>query len=419
MSFFLTDISLTAYFVAWLLLTSIFLWRKKHIGFGGVLLITYTISAFTSIIFNDATLFISGKVIKVDALVYLFVFSNIIMLPVYIHSNELSNFEFKENGSKELLKLFLIVSIPLSFEALLETIVIAINTNVNTLGDIYESEVDLLGDKLSFIGRKTTSIVRWFTYLWPILFWYLLSPNNPYKKYAIGPLLAMLQLLLWAYAGAQRVAIVRYIFYIYIIYLLLKNNIDEKVRSKILLFGGGIVVCSIVLLFLITISRFNNNDLSINIWEWISLYTGEGPMKFCENIWSNTVYQNGDNTISIFKEILGFDTFTDIDEKRDFYLMKGGAPTNIFYTMIGDFVYDFGLIVTGVVSIIIAILINMYFKYIIKRGYVTIASLFTLGLILLSLEFGFMYFCFKQNNVQHSLIYSIVFLLLYRLLKKS
>ena len=99
--------------------------------------------------------------------------------------------------------------------------------------------------------------------------------------------------------------------------------------------------------------------------------------------------------------------------------MKGGAPTNIFYTMIGDFVYDFGLIVTGIVSIIIAILINMYFKYIIKRGYVTIASLFTLGLILLSLEFGFMYFCFKQNNVQHSLIYSIVFLLLYRLLKKS
>lgn len=89
-------------------------------------------------------------------------------------------------------------------------------------------------------------------------------------------------------------------------------------------------------------------------------------MKFCENIWSNTVYQNGDNTISIFKEILGFDTFTDIDEKRDFYLMKGGAPTNIFYTMIGDFVYDFGLIVTGIVSIIIAILINMYFKYIIK-----------------------------------------------------
>ena len=113
---------------------------------------------------------------------------------------------------------------------------IAVSTSTSSLGEIYESEGDVVGDKLSLFGRKPMAIVRWFTYVWPILFFYFLNKGKQGKKSMWLSFLACFCVVLEAYAGASRVAIVRYLMYMFIIFVLFRVNMAKELQHKIINF---------------------------------------------------------------------------------------------------------------------------------------------------------------------------------------
>ena len=417
---FLSNIYLSMYLYAWIAVFIIFVLRTKSVGIGGIIILTYVISAIASIIFYNGLEFLNvGEDLSWAPLIYLFSCINICLIPIYVYSKKMSTLKVKLGGSKDsIIDGFILLCSPFLFEAFVEMFIIATSTNADSLNGIYESVKDTVGEQLSFLGRKTMAICRNFHYLWPILFFYQLVKKKK-GVYIVAPLIATITGFLEAYASASRVAIVREIMYIFILLMLFKNSLDKKMRKKILKIFI-ISLCSIVfLLSLITLSRFNKGNQGSNddILIWVSLYLGEGPIRFCQYMWNIVNFGNGDNVASLFKEIIGLDPIVDMEQRRVVYERITGIPCMIFYTFIGDFFVDFGPILTIGICIIFSMLLYFYLKKCITRGYLYLDSILFLGLMLLMLEFGFMYYTFKVYMVQLLLIPTIMFTIIYRCIK--
>lgn len=417
---FLSNMYLSMYLYAWIAVFIIFVLRTKSVGIGGIIILTYVISAIASIIFYNGLEFLSvGDDLSWPPLIYLFSCINICLIPIYVYSKKMSALQVKLGGNKDsIIDGFIMLCSPFLFEAFVEMFIIAISTNADSLNGIYESSKDIVGEQLSFLGRKTMAICRNFHYLWPILFFYQLVKK---KKgiYIVAPLIATITGFLEAYASASRVGIVREIMYIFILLLLFKNSLDEKMRKKILKIFTISLCSTVFLLSLITLSRFDKGNQGGNddILIWVSLYLGEGPIRFCQYMWNIVNFGNGDNVVSLFKEVIGLDPIVDMEQRREVYERITGIPCLIFYTFIGDFYIDFGPIFTVVICIIFSMSLYFYLKKCITRGYLYLDSILFLGLMLLMLEFGFMYYTFKVYIVQLLLIPNIMFTIIYRCIK--
>lgn len=412
------NIYLTTYFFAWFVVLIIFLFRTKQVGIGGTILISYLISSFASIIFYIGLEFIAvGADVGWEPLIYLFVCFNICLLPIYKYSKQIASLQVIMPKSKDsIINGFLIICSPFIVEAFLEILYISLTTNTDSLGNIYESTKDIVGGNLSFLGKKTLSVCRYFHYIWPILLFYTQIRKSKLTVRII-PLLAIVTNLLEAYSGAQRVAIVRDIMYILMLYFLFKSSMGEDLRKKFIYYFIMSLTGLIILLAFITISRFNSGNGDSDIWTWISLYAGEGPIRFCQYMWNIHNYGNGDNVFSLVKEFLGLDPITDMEQRRTTYEMITGIPCLIFYTYIGDFYIDLGPALTIVFCLGFCLLLTLYIKKCVKRGYLFIDSVLCLALVFLTLEFGFMYFVFKTYIIQAYLIPNFIFVLIYKFLK--
>lgn len=60
----------------------------------------------------------------------------------------------------------------------------------------------------------------------------------------------------------------------------------------------------------------------------------------------------GDNSFALFKNLLGMDTITDLEERREYYELHLGIPNRIFYSFIGDFFFDLGKYLTLIFTFI-------------------------------------------------------------------
>jgi hypothetical protein len=148
------------------------------------------------------------------------------------------------------------------------------------------------------------------------------------------------------------------------------------------------------------------------------LYIGESPIRFCQYLWDVKATMQGDNSFALFKNLLGMDTITDLEERREYYELHLGIPNRIFYSFIGDFFFDLGKYLTLIFTFLFSFSLEHYIRNILKRGYYTMLSLLILAMIILVLEFGIMYFCFKLYIVQILLIPNFILVYLYSLQKK-
>lgn len=420
---FFSNIYLSGYALAWITILVIFLIKNRKVGIGGILIITYSISALTSILFyNGLGTLTNGEDIDWIPLLYLFICLNICMLPIYIHSNELVKLRLQTTDKGlSFIVFFMQVVSPFVIEAFIEILYIAYDTNSNSMGAIYESSNDVVGTKLSFLGRKTMIICRWFNFIWPIIFFYLYSKGKSYYKYAWIALLAFSTSILEAYAGASRVGIVRNLMYFFIVFILFKSSLPSNIKNKIVkIFTIGVPVMAIFL-WLITIARFKyggaNN--SFDVITWITLYSGEAPIRFCQYAWDVNGTMDGDNTFAILKELLGLNPITDIEQRRDFWEARLGIPTRIFYSWIGDVYFDLGKFSTLLYSLVFAGILEFFIRKIAKKMVYTLSSITVLSIIILTFMFGIMYYPFKTYISQILLIPNLIFLMFYNYFSKS
>lgn len=154
---FLENIYLAGYAIAWIALTVLYIIKSKGVGLGGMLLITYSLSALMSIVFfgGMGAFLTEGADISWQPLLYLFLTINICLFPILRHSKDLRSIPFRDDRKGvRFLKYFILICSPFIIEAFLEMGMIAVSTSTSSLGGIYESESDVVGDKLSFLVEK-------------------------------------------------------------------------------------------------------------------------------------------------------------------------------------------------------------------------------------------------------------------------
>lgn len=394
-----------------------FIKKSKHFGLGESLLATYFLSAITSLFFYETRSLIQVINIQLPALLYVQVCSFFIIYPFLLYSKELSTLTVREYYGFDKLYPFFQILLPFVALVAVEYIYGTLITNSDTLGDIYETSFDSggkesIGYKLSGFNSFVFNQISRFYYLWPILLFECFRRDDKMRKMAIVPLLCIFSLLLSSYCAAARVGIVKTIMYVVLVFFFYKNSLDANTYRKILLagaWGGGILI---VLLALISLSRFSDLSSNVTMNEWLSLYMGEGIVRFSDYVWDLTRTSDGDTSFSLIRSLLGLDTFTDYYERRDYYEMYFGIPTSIFYTFVGDWYQDLGRYLTLVLCVVVSFIEYRILRKSCINQEIGMGSVMLLGLISYFVMFGFMYYVFKVYGSQITILHSSIALFL-------
>ena len=194
------------------------------------------------------------------------------------------------------------------------------------------------------------------------VFYYLTLPKR--KKILVILLTTIVLIdMLYSLSQGERNYVMMFFFMFAVGYFLFHDYIEEKVRAivkKIALVLMGLMLVPFVA---ITISRFGESKNTTPIESAIS-YAGKAPVNFNAYVFHTDEIRYGDRTMNLFKKILGFDAPANHEEGHIKY------PNLIiddytFYTFVGDFVMDFGLIFAAILFLVFS---SMFSSLVRVRG---------------------------------------------------
>lgn len=348
------------------------------------------------------------SLITVQPFVYLYILFFICVFPLIGFDSSKIEIICSEHNDKflELITLFFIF---VSFVPFIENLLLATNVSPTDLGNIYNRDVgesSLLYHRLSWVGRNCNKISLWGAYIMPFLFFFNLTKRDVNKFIYYGLLMGMGNLVLNAYVYAARVDIIRLFMCLVVCFYIFKNQIPALYRKRIIYSAFFLSFILLSGLFLITYIRFSNFDSDIDIYTWITLYLGEGPLRFNSYMWYIKTNMNGDNCFPFFKSILGFHSFLNSLDRRVFWEPKIGILNNVFYTFIGDFYADLGAYYTFLLFSTLSIIFYKAIRFV-KNIYCD--KLFLIYIFSLIYMFGFMHYIFKVYDIQIRFFVSILF----------
>lgn len=387
--------------------------NKKNIYFSWIWLV-YSISSLTTIYYitNSETSFTHPIIFPP----FLYLIINLLLMTYPLLNLSYNNLNYERlsitKNQSFIFETLPIICCVLLLPPLIENIFLATSISTSSLGNIYErgesSELSLrLYMRLSWYSRNANRLVNILFYIVPFWLFKELSNQQLRWKQLIACTLMILDFILTSYNNAARTDILKLGLCIIIYFIIFKPLISTKrlvyLKFCILIVGGMFIL----LLTFITISRLNNFTYDIDIFTWISLYTGESFLRFSDLMWYKNVDMMGDNCFPLIKSILGMTTFTDPSSRQLFWEPKLGIPNNIFYTYIGDIFADFGFFITIIYSLIIGYIIKCISKSMKKKLYFYQITL--LVLLLLPLFFGFMHFIYKIYDDQIRMLTLLIF----------
>lgn len=402
------------YVAAWVAMFYFFVIRKKVYGIGAIIIGVYMLSAFFSLYFmqgraNFTVIHVDVSKMTFPPFIYLFVCICICIWPFIKFSNKLSLIKVDVAANMKIIELLLKICLPFIVWGLITLLIQVATVNTVALADAYTDTTEGIDAfaNVNWLGKKCIVLIALLSYLWPIFFFCCIS-NKCSKKITAIPLIASFCCILLSYACGARVGIFRSGLYFFIVYLIFKNSMEKTLVKRInlyLIIGAGTVILTLAL---ITISRFSESDE--DIISWIAMYAGEGPLRFSEYAWNLNVTSEGDSCFSLFKQMLGMDTFTSNIDRRDHYASVLKIPTTIFYTFVGDWYIDLGFFPTLILCLCISYVLYKILKKITTRGTIQLTSIATLSIACLVFVLGFTYYSIKTYTVQMDIVRSFVFL---------
>lgn len=371
----------------------------------------YFISALTSIYYFYNGVYDYNK-LHILPILFVFICIVITFIPIIQYDNVQNKYIRDNKNTYSIVYCALVFFSLISIEPFLENIIHlpSVLINQNALADIYISRAE--GDVesseyLSWIGRK----FFWINYLLrdiiPILLCYYLVRCDKYdKRIIIGASIGILNPIIHGFALGGRSTIINTAFYTVFVYILFRSYLNKYTRNyidKILLIGGS---CIVLAISVITIARFTSTDHSIDIWTWVSLYTGEGVLNFCVDLWPLDKTCNGDNTFLMVRYFLGLTDNIDIESIRATRDVLG-VRNLVFYTYIGTIYYDFNKIGT---LLFISIFSFIFCKITKARcGGIRLGQLIYLSILGKVIMMGVMFYPYTLWNEQLSLFLVLLF----------
>lgn len=314
---------------------------------------------------------------------------------------------------------FLIILLSVcSVEPLIETIVRIFSYGVGNLANVYLVDRFSQGFStrgyFSVVGYYLFSFTDYFKYLTtPFLFVYLLNGGNN-KYIIIGLSCAILNPMMNGLANGMRSLVMNIGMQFLFLFILFYESIDVKLRKMITKYGIIAVISISVLFIAISVSRFGDNDGAEGYGTFYSIirYEGESFYTFNAEAYHIENYLGGKSVLQTFYSYF-FNEPYDADT-IEFYNWKTGILTNIFYTYIGVFVMDYGLEMTFVILLLLALLFLYIAKSTQKRRRLKLGTLILMTLYANIFLFGTTYWVY-QNTFIH-MVFAIVVAILFNVI---
>lgn len=387
--------------------------KKRQIDIGFLFYMIFAVSAIGSFWYysqEDVDLYYPN--IELSAFIYLWLMINFCLLPLY-QTNLRKITYIDDRGIAPLLDglsiMFVVLSL-LPIVSLLSKVSLSMFVG-NDLGRMYESDADKSALYFSGISKYCFALIRRFEDILIILFFYQLSKAKKNWTLINAMWLPIGLFVLFKVASGSRGGVMSTFIAFFAMALFLRNTFEQKTFAYIRKIGLVFTSFIILVVSAISISRFffsvSAASSKATLDRWISQYLGEGMVRFNDTIWNNDILMNGDQNIIFLKHLLGFDVIENYDTFMMFYEAKLGLPVNVFYTFIGDWVLDFGIIGTIVVVVLFYILfkklLNSY-----KSG-VNILQLTILMIIFHFIGFGFAANVYRTIFIQKDTMILIIF----------
>ena len=410
-------------FFLYLILFLMFFTKHKDNKIGCLVLAIYLICAFASVLYyqHDASdSFHEKENISLFPFIYLFAILVIAFQPLLkfkqkeIESVTAPPFEFIN-----LFAIFLIIISIFGWIKIFPNLILAV-TNTSMLENIYletmEAASQQIGNNLSNIGQVLCNVFSEITLFFSF---YYITLKKKNKITLILLWFSSFYVIAFSFSLGLRSSIVRFVFSCLFLYIVFKPFIEKKIL-KTLNKSFAIIVLLVVIAFAaITISRFANNTYFGTTGSSFSVlsYTGQSFIYFDEYGLNSDIKQNGDNTLPLFRRILGLDASNNLVERQEKWGNIMNIKQGVFYTFIGDFVFDFGPI-----FVFVAVSILSYFfvrkTKIFKK--IPLHKLLILFFIFNTCVGGIFYFPYKTIGGNLSIIaYCLTYFTLWLLSKKT
>lgn len=407
----MSDVSVVLYSLILGISTLLLFIKYKAVNVTTTCVSLYFVSALTSIYFFYNSNYDYSSITIVPIL-YVLLCLFFTFIPIVKYDNVIGKKLAVCSGSVQFIQLSILFFSLLAIEPFIENLIHlpSVLSNQDSLGKIYGEKGDNVGkyEYLSWVGRK----FFWINYLLrdiiPILlFYYISTAKNLNKKILIGLSMGILNPIMQSFSQAGRSVIINSVFYIIFVYVLFRPYINKERRSFIerflLIFLGGIII----LIAMVTISRYIYSGLSsIDVWTWVTLYTGEGVLNFCNDLWPVEETCNGDNTFLFIRYILGLTDSTDIESIRATRNALG-VRTIVFYTYIGTIYYDFNKIGTFIFISLFSWLFCRIAK--VRKGKIRLSQLIYLSILGKVIMMGVMFYPYSIWSDQLSLFLVLLF----------
>src|SRR5690606_162917 len=181
--------------------------------------------------------------------------------------------------------------------------------NAANVVDIYESKQDTnIVDWLDLVSRKLNTILQLFFIYIVHLFFYCLKQRRTRDAMLLS--VAILNNFTMAMNTSSRAFMMGQVFIFIYVFIVYRSFLSRKILelSKKIFFAFLLVFT--IFFSYITISRFENTVKSdISVFQYVSLYAGEGVINFNNELWYTKSNTNGDTNFSLFKKVIGLKTF--------------------------------------------------------------------------------------------------------------
>ena len=393
--------------LAYLLSFFFFYLPKRKLNVGLLVLLILVISHIGAIFYYNV-LDILGVDLNITLLPFVYLYITTIMcLYPFLKRDGISAIDVR--GNEKFIKYMSILIVLINIEPFFENIYLLFYSSGKDIGYIYEQRINGELDVYSFIGNKllvASGYVKIFT---TFVFFYSFTKKGFSKVLQFGLGIALINnLLIGINTGARGVILILLLLY-FCCFLMMFSLFAKKIVNRFYKILLALSIPLVIFFSIITLGRYNSGTTNKSLEGWLLLYVSEGPIKFNNEILNAENNTNGDVNLCYLKEMLGLKTYTTYQERDEHYLAKNGRRVEVFYTFIGDFVSDFGLTMTLVLSFFLCLICMKLYK---KSDKIPIDSFLFLLFIIHLYSVGFASNVYRAYSQQKSIFILLVIMMI-------
>ena len=362
------NVLIVGYIIFWIILYSFYVAKYRFkITFTSFCFLYYALAAvFSLFLYNFSNgLFRTYDRITIYPFIYLSICYLVSFMPTYFYEKQ----GCKIGVNKAQYQIIDILSIILSICAVLpffeSLIQLPSSLSSTAVANVYDRR--LMGietsDYLSWISRKFYYIIMLSSLLVPICLFLQINKKRKNKYVIFCLILCVVVNAMHEMIRGSRSGLVQNMMYLLAVYLLFRNNLEKKIQAWVKFWGLFIAGISVSTMMIVSISRFSthqNRNLG-NVYEWMSVYAGEGIINFNNDLWYIKGSTGGYRTCSFFMGLKDgkMPSVSDIWDGGD----KLGVYGNIFYTWVGEFFFDYGKYYTLPMIILLSFFVTFLTNY--------------------------------------------------------